>query len=110
MNIGLLNTRIMLLKNVVTVDAIGNHRNEWTDYFSCYATLGNEAGEETEDAGQVNDKATCSFSVRWCRETSVITSTSYRVRWNSELYDITHIDHMSNKRKILKIWCKKVKR
>ena len=33
MNIGLLNKRIMIQQNEVLTDEIGNHRNDWTDYY-----------------------------------------------------------------------------
>ncbi|MCD8330956.1 MAG: hypothetical protein LUB63_00290 [Oscillospiraceae bacterium] len=36
MKISLLNERVIFQKNSVTVDSVGNHKNEWTDYFSCY--------------------------------------------------------------------------
>ena len=34
MEIALLNTRIMIEKSVTRIDEIGNHTNEWADYFS----------------------------------------------------------------------------
>ena len=40
MNIGLLNIRITIQKNVLSTDAIGNQMNTWQDYFSCAATAG----------------------------------------------------------------------
>ena len=39
MEVALLNVRITFQKNAVTKDAIGNHKNEWIDYYSCYATV-----------------------------------------------------------------------
>ena len=110
MDIALLNTRIQIQKNGVAVDAIGNHTNTWEDYFSCAATVGNESGAETDTAGQTVESANCAFTVRWCSETAAVTPTGYRIVWNGELYNITYIDHMNNKRKSLKIWCKKVRR
>ncbi len=35
MNIELLNVRIFITKNEVTVDAIGNHKASWVPYYSC---------------------------------------------------------------------------
>ena len=35
MKIELLNVRIYLSKNTVTVDSIGNHKNEWQPYYTC---------------------------------------------------------------------------
>ena len=46
MNIELLNVRIFITKNEVSVDAIGNHKTSWVPYYSCYATVSAEAGKE----------------------------------------------------------------
>ena len=51
MKIELLNVRIYLSKNTVTVDSIGNHKNEWQPYYTCYATVSAEGGKEMTDAG-----------------------------------------------------------
>ena len=32
-----MNERITIQQNSVTVDKYGNHKNGWTDYFSCAA-------------------------------------------------------------------------
>ena len=53
MDIGLLNLRIQIQKNAVISDAIGNRKNTWTDYFSCYATIGGESGTEIYRAGEI---------------------------------------------------------
>ena len=39
MDVALLNVKITFQKNAVEVDAIGNHKNGWTDYYTCYATV-----------------------------------------------------------------------
>ena len=44
MNISNLNVRIRFQKNAVVIDKIGNHTNEWQDYYSCYATVSGETG------------------------------------------------------------------
>lgn len=46
MNIELLNVRIFIQKNEVISDAIGNRKNAWKDYYTCYATVSAEAGKE----------------------------------------------------------------
>ena len=53
MNIELLNVRIYIQKNEVISDAIGNRRNVWKDYYTCYATVSAEAGKESTDAGEI---------------------------------------------------------
>ena len=55
MNIELLNVLIYIQKNEVISDAIGNRKNAWNDYYTCYATVSAEAGKESTDAGLVVD-------------------------------------------------------
>ena len=46
MEISKLNERITIEKNAVVTDAIGNHKNTWTHYFSCYAYASTYQAEE----------------------------------------------------------------
>lgn len=110
MEVSLLNMRITIEKSSVATDEIGNYKTEWADYFRCFATISNEGGEETEDAGATHNRASCAFTVRWSSETARITSTGYRIRVEDDLYNILRVDHMNNKRKALKFWCRKVDR
>ena len=64
MNIELLNVRIFISKNDVVTDAIGNHKNLWTEYYTCYATVSAEAGKEETDAGLVVDDSKVDFTIR----------------------------------------------
>lgn len=110
MDVALLNTRIMLQKSSVMTDTIGNHTNAWTDYFPCYSTFGGESGNESENAGTVSDNGRCTFTIRWCSETAEVDTTHYRIIYDDEIYNITHIDHQNNKRKSLKLHAEKVRR
>lgn len=110
MKVGLLNVRICILKSSVVTDSIGNHKNEWQEFYSCYATVSGEAGKESTDAGLVVDDAKADFTIRWCKKAEGITSTEYRVQFGSELYDILAVDHMNFKRKSIKLSCQKVRR
>lgn len=110
MDVALLNTRITLQKNSVVKDPIGNRMNAWTDFFSCYSTLGGESGSESVNAGTVNDDAKCTFTVRWCSETAVIDTTHYRIIHNGEIYNIVRIDHQNNKHRSMKLHAEKVRR
>ena len=47
MNIAAMRVHITFQKNAVTVDKYGNHKNGWTDYFSCWATVGTSTGSES---------------------------------------------------------------
>lgn len=66
MNIELLNVRIKLLQNAVTVDEIGNHKNGWQEYYSCYATVSAEGGKEDTAAAQTVEADTIDFTLRYC--------------------------------------------
>lgn len=114
MNIALLNVRIVIQKNTVTVDKIGNHQTTWKDYFSCYATISNEASnvEKAEDfaAGTLVDNSRADFTIRWCKEIDEVTADDFRVVYLNEIYNILGIDHMNFKRKSIKLKCQKARR
>ena len=110
MNIALMNRRIMFQKNEIVTDRIGNHRNEWTDYYSCMATISGEGGDEERIAGQIIEKADFAVTIRYCKKAADITTTGYRMIVDGELYNITAIDHFSYKNRALKFSCQKVKR
>ena len=46
MKVSLLNKKILFQKSAVVSDAIGNHKKAWEDYYSCFATIGAEGGNE----------------------------------------------------------------
>ena len=113
MEVSLLNVKITFQKNAVAVDDIGNHKNTWTDYYSCHATAGGEAGKQTSEsdvAGTVADESDVSFTVRYCKKASVIDSTGYRVVFGGGIYDIVAVDHMNYKKKCIKFKCRKARR
>lgn len=110
MKISLLNSRIQIQKNTIVTDAIGNHKNIWTDYFSCYATIGGESGTEVYRTGETLESADLYFTVRYCKETEAVTPGGYRIVYSGELYNIIAVDHQNNKRKSLKFRCSKVRR
>ncbi len=110
MNVSLLNLRIMIQKNIIVSDEIGNRKNAWEDYYSCYATISSESGSEMASAGQTLPSINAAFTVRYCKETAAVTSDGYRILYGDEIYNITYIDHQNNKRKSLKFWVEKVRR
>ena len=102
MNIGLLNEKVTFQKNEVVIDDIGNHKNAWNDYFSCFATISGESGSEGTAAGQTVEHTDADFTVRYCKKTAAVTV--------DEIYSIVGIDHMNYKKKSLKFRCEKVRR
>ncbi len=99
MDIALLNMKIKIQKNSVITDAVGNHKNEWIDYYSCYATVGGEGGAEAKAASQTVDNSDISFTVRYCRNVSNIDNTHFRIYFNEEIYNILSVDHLNYKKK-----------
>ena len=110
MKIDLLNLRISILKNETVTDSIGNHTSQWSPYYSCYATLSSEGGKEMTDAGTVIDDSTLDLTIRFCDKVKAIDSTHYRVEMNDTLYNIEGVDHMNNKRKTIKLRCRRERR
>ncbi len=110
MDVALLNVRITVQKNELTVDEIGNHKNTWTDYYSCYATVSNESPSEDTSAGVVIDNSKMDFTIRWCRLAAEIDAEHFRIVYAGEIYNILGIDHMNFKKKAIKLKCQKVRR
>lgn len=110
MDISLLNQKITVQKNTVTVDEIGNHLNTWEDFYSCHATVSGESPSESTAAGMVVDNTKADFTVRWCKSVSQITSDGFRILYGDEIYNILGIDHMNFKKKSVKFKCQKVRR
>lgn len=110
MEIALLNVRITFQKNSVTVDVIGNHKNEWKDFYSCYATASGESGSEKAVAGLVVEDSDLSFTIRYCKKAAGITADGFRMLFDGCIYNIVSIDHMNYKKKALKFKCEKVRR
>ncbi len=110
MNIELLNTRIFISKNELVTDEIGNHKNTWKPYYTCYATVSSETGSENTDAGTSVENTKVDFTIRWCKLAAAITSTHFRVQFGDDIYDITSVDHMNYKKKCIKLSCQKVRR
>ena len=94
MKVALLNEKIQMQKTVIISDEIGNRKNIWEDFFSCFATISGEGGDEQLEVGQNLDKVNISFTVRWCNALADIDSTGFRILFRGDIYNILAIDHM----------------
>ncbi len=110
MDVAMLNERVVFQKNELVTDRIGNHTNEWNDFYSCAATISGESGKEGSDAGQTTEHPDMNVTIRWCTKAAAITEDGFRIKFHDELYDIIGIDHFSYKKKALKFRCRKVAR
>ncbi len=113
MDVAAMNVRIMFQKNEAVSDAIGNHENVWTDFYSCHATVSDSLGKssvESEAAGQTVAHPDISFTVRFCQKVKVVETTGFRILWDGGIYDILKVDHLNNKKRALKFKCEKAGR
>ena len=109
----LLNEKVAFLKNNIITDAVGNHTNEWDEYYTCFATIGGEgmaSSKEEEVAGTMVEDFSMTVTVRYCAKAIAIDSTHYRVIFMGEIYNIVNVDHMNFKKKSLKFTCRKERR
>ena len=105
MNISGLRVRITIQKNETVVDKYGNHKSEWTDFFSCWAsavTSGLSASER-ESAGHTTEADKLDIIVRYSTETAEVNSKQYRVLLAGRIYNILSIDEMGFKRNSRKL-------
>ena len=100
---------ITIQKNTVTTDRYGNHKNIWTDYFSCHAYADTFSKEEEANVTTA-DERNITFDVRYCSELSGITSTEYKVIFHGESFNIEAVDMMNWNRKSIRLKCRKDKR
>lgn len=107
MKISLLNERITIQKSEITVDEIGNHIDNWTDFFRIYATISKETPMETTSAGNVWDETKIDFTIRYSSELKDLTSKGYRVLFKGNTYEIKGIDHMNYRKKSIKLHCER---
>ena len=110
MDIALLNVTVLFQKNTAKMDAVGNHKNAWENYYACHATVSGEGGAEAFSAETTVDDSDLSLTVRYCRKTAAVTNTGYRILLGGEIYNILSVDHMNYKKKALKLRCRKVRR
>jgi len=81
MNIAAMRVRVTFQKNAVTVDKYGNHKNGWTDYFSCWATVGTSTGSESTGV-VINPEESLDFrSTRRVKTTRSMRMTPY-ITWS----------------------------
>ena len=99
MNISGLRTRITIQKNETVTDKYGNHKSEWRDFFSCWATAVTSglSTREEEAAGHTVEADRLDITIRWSTETATVGSKGYRILLDGRIYNILGIDDMGFK-------------
>ena len=113
MEVAAMRSKVTFQKNETGIDKYGNHKNAWTDYYTCFATIGGEclaSSKEEQVAGTTVEDFSMTVTVRYCAKAAAITSTGYRVIFMDEIYNIENIDHLNFKKKALKFMCRKERR
>lgn len=110
MDIAALNERVMIQVNTVVTDKYGNHKNIWEDFFFCYATISGENGKEQAIVGETVEATDMNVTVRYCNQTASVRSTTHRILFRNEIYDIVAVDHLNYKKHGIKFRCQKVRR
>ena len=112
MNIAAMNVRITFQKNVIVTDKIGNHRNEWSDIYSCWATpLSSNLSEKEElEAGTIVTHEKQDFTIRYTEALAGLDCTKLRILFNGNIFNVLSIDMMGCKKRSLKFRCEKVRR
>lgn len=104
-----LNETITIQQNSVVIDEYGNHKNTWTDYFTCHTRAYTYSKFEKENV-TITDERSITFEVRYCSELCRISSVKNRVVFHGEIYDIESIDMMNWDREKIHIACRKEER
>lgn len=109
MIIARLNERIEIERSTIFVDENKNHLKTWVRWFSCAACVDTYQGNEKSGADAVRKKEVITFTVRYCSETAVVTSTDYRVKFRGCTYNIRSVDPMNYRRECIKLKCERVR-
>jgi head-tail adaptor len=109
MEIGKLNQRIAVLENHVKKDAIGNHKAQWEEAFSLWAsvTVGNTQGSASEETntGVTREIQRIEVTIRQTPQTKKMGSTVYRIRFDGIDYDIKGIVPNYTSQDYMKLIC-----
>ena len=65
MDIAAMRSRIRIEKATVITDENANHKEEWTFYYMCAATVSSPNGSEAYEAATTNEKEQICFTVRF---------------------------------------------
>lgn len=102
--------RIVIQKSRAGTDKVGNHVLFWEDYYACAAYVNNLSGKEYWEAAQVNAQTEVYFLIRYCSEAAVMDTEHYRILFRGQLYNITFLDNVKYRNKILKLRASLIKR
>lgn len=98
--------RILITRQEVRTDAIGNHTNVQVPFCSRWAYANRLTGSEEDSGGVIREEETIYFVVRFDEETRQITSTGFQVEFHGKTYDITSVDNYKFRNESLTLYAK----
>ena len=101
MSIGKMRFEIELQKPTNTRDAGGGITETYTTLSNLYADIEQTRGTESLRQGQVKEKTTHIFTIRYRRD----IGTNYRIRYDSDNYNIKNIKNIDNRNRYLEVEC-----
>ncbi len=91
MEIGKLNQRITILEHNTKVDNIGNHKAQWEELFSCWAKVSVKSSAEQMNTGVTKEIQSVSFIVRQSSYLCSLNSTTHRILFRGQVFDIVSV-------------------
>lgn len=103
-----LNQRITLLEHRTVKDEIGNHITKWEEVGSMWAevsTVNLKTSTETMDAGVAREIRTLIFTVRQCPDLLYLNSTTHRILFRGQMYNIISVKPDYAENNYMKLTC-----
>ena len=104
MNPGRLNRRIILQRQDVSRDVVGQAKPVWTDVATVWAAVLPLRGREYFESARVNSEITVRVVIRYRAD----VKPSWRVKHGADAYDIIEIINPADGKRELQLMCKRV--
>jgi len=104
MNPGRLNRRIILQRQDVSRDVVGQAKPVWTDVATVWAAVLPLRGREYFESARVNSEITVRVVIRYRAD----VKPSWRVKHGADAYDIVEIINPADGKRELQLMCKRV--
>ena len=104
MNPGKLNRRIILQRQDVSRDVVGQAKPVWTDIATVWAAVLPLRGREYFESAKVNSEITVRVVIRYRAD----VKPSWRVKHGADAYDIIEIINPADGKRELQLMCKRV--
>jgi len=88
---------------IAVTDENANHKEEWTFYYMCAATVSTPNSSEAYEAATTNEREQICFTVRFTTLLLPVRPKGYRVIYNNKAFSIVGIDPMGDRRTCMKI-------